>query len=675
MLIQNNCDLVYTNPEYVCLNELLELVNKHKQQQQQLRAPAMAPPSPPRTPPKINRRHVPLPPRPLYENVNEFLADSLSEPIHINCDQITPERIHCPINGNQQKFLLTTAMPQQQHESSLNSTNYYINGSNSTQSSSDSSTATMIIRKSPVHCNGISAQYELHDVNNCSMNRSFLLYTQANLKSTHQTQFDCLTNSLKPNTTSTYTRRSLIETKQCNRISGRRSEPCKLEPLSPIMTSSRADLFNHNHLVNPKITYDDELICLDECDELILTTPSPPEPVLIKTPPMPNFSSSPQFDFRKTYNSLPMNRRQQKEHITNSLPRMTSLPRWSEEPTRNCFNNDNYYVIGPNDNNNQQRDDSSSGSIDVSHLIMPPPSPFRTSFHQIEDECLSNPTSSSSSAAITTTTTNTAMSSSENFTKPILNNSANKMQKKNVAKKVSFKINHENNMNSITSSGSSLTGSLSNEDEDENFTAPHIDLIKEEIFSKIFSNEDYFGKDSTNRLIYSNPLHSSSSSASSSCSSSSSSGYKSNHSQISSNKPPIGPHKSLELNCFIQSNMERLDRLKNKRLQVINGSIRSDPMDDLNEMNKLIENLMQTSTILNKEGTLRPNATSSFISPQLEPMNQSETKQIKTESAKLFQKLANEKHKSSPHTPKTTQLRNKFQLFSNNLKRTIKFQV
>ncbi|CAF0751032.1 unnamed protein product [Brachionus calyciflorus] len=188
----------------------------------------------------------------------------------------------------------------------------------------------------------------------------------------------------------------------------------------------------------------------------------------------------------------------------------------------NIFNNVNYYYVpnSLNSSSDQLCSDNSETESSLCSLILQPPSPFKSP----KQSCL-------------------------------------KLEKPLNSKKVSFLINNSVSSRSSTSSCSSISSASSSEVVLQG-PVKELDLIQEKIFSKIFANQDYFVSDLINKIE-----SASSSSIPSSCASSTSSqssGYKSCQ---SSNTSKIINQSSIELKEFIDTNRDRLDRLKIRRNQ------------------------------------------------------------------------------------------------------------
>lgn len=482
-------NIAFTNPEYMSFDELVKLTSTFQQtSNNKLGPPPSKPPQPPpKTPPIIRHpkpKHLkpptflpPPPPVPLYQNVN-----------------VSPT-----------------------------STSTIL--SDISSSNSSSSNATMIIRKSPLASFTTNSIFEEEQDEVCSIIIN-------DVKSSNISP-PPLAPVFKLNTPRIINRLSLLNESNNNNnnnntINRRRSEPGsnskRMTSLSPIMTSSRADL---NSLVNNQQKNKNSLFeVFSEIEEEINSL----EPTIIDSPPLlTNYN----------FNSLPTRSRTKFE--TNSLPRNLLQ---NSETKSNCFNNCNYYyVTNLESNSNSSVDEHLSlddNSIDSSlcSIVLQPPSPFKS------------PKQASSILARKTST--------------------------NAAKKVSFMINENVDNRSSISSSSSCSSISSAGSCDQ---VQELDLIKEKIFSKIFSNQDYFVSDLINKIESASASSIPSSCASST--SSSSSGYKSQHSsriqapqvpqvtkEASSNKIPRN-QSTVELSEFIESNRYRLDRLKTKRNNLI----------------------------------------------------------------------------------------------------------
>lgn len=440
----------FSNPEYMSFDDLAKLTAEYKLKQtpnSKLGPPPSKPPAPPpKTPPAIRHRKAPPPP-PLYQNVNTSPSNSI---------------------------LL----------SEISSSN------------SSSSNATMIVRKSPPQSMNTNSLYEEDDDEVCSMILNDLRSPPPRMP----------VNKL--NTPRIINRLSLNESRTASNPQSdrRRSMPDKtkrMDSISPIMTSSRADL-NSVTINNQNRNFYGIFNGIQEEMNVL-------EPTIINSPPPP-----PQM---LNFNSLPHRSRQKFE--THSLPKQTPKP--------NCFNNVNYYCAAePNSNSSSDEQMMSDDSIESSlcSLVLQPPSPFK----------------------------------SPNSKQPSI--IARKPGHTSITKKVSFQMQ----VNMSTSPTDSLCSSLSSTSSSDlaHGQVQELDLIKEKIFSKIFSNEDYFVSDLLHKI------ESASASSCGSSTSSASSGYKSNQSSGAFQQQKLVKNQSsVELNEFIATNRDRLDRLKVKRTQLI----------------------------------------------------------------------------------------------------------
>jgi hypothetical protein len=147
-------DLAFSNPEYMCFNELRELLSQKKPSttcnttasrtpiRKGHRPVPLPPPARPPPPPPTNKP-PPIPPK-LYQNV-----PILTEPIHIECYSL--QSTHPTANllkiGEEQTENNSTFINMT--DSTYGSSMILLQSSSSMYNNSDSSTATMIIRSSP----------------------------------------------------------------------------------------------------------------------------------------------------------------------------------------------------------------------------------------------------------------------------------------------------------------------------------------------------------------------------------------------------------------------------------------------------------------------------------------------------------------------------------------------
>ena len=581
----------YSNPEYMSFDELTKLseslLKNLANPNSSIKlgpAPSKPPPPPPKTPPKIKHTKPRLP---LYQNVPDDLlpqknvptSDSYLDEIHIDC--FAPPKT--PINSSRKEFLLTTTSANY-----LSSTLNY--NSSLSINSSDSSTATMIVRKSPQYTRVARDESEIDEAE-CSIVISNDLSPSQRLKITCNPNINLDGHFLLINNSRLDTPCSAYANKRSTSASADSSNSSSktnklISSLSPIMTSSRADLYITNAEDNTLLP------CSPSCAN--------------------------KFGILKT------------------------------NTQQHCFNNNNYFMANSEpvkaSKDSVSPDTSLSSHSSLSSLILLPPSPFKTPI--VESE----------------------------------------RKQPSTIKKVSFAIREETGYGRVEETKhrrSSLTlgfvtttttssASSSSVSPDSSISST---LSKEKmLLTKIFSNDDYFiGPNFRNFHIESSSISSMPISSSSSCSSTSSStsstssGYKSNQScslhQISTNVSEVNATarvyangNNVELNSFIETNLERLNRLKNKRNQIFNTS----------KLNKLSFEAQQSFEEFAKVESLTPSVKS--LSPNNENVsetpcngNKNSNFLIKTESAKLFQKLFNfSKSTSNSSTPiKTTLMPNK----------------
>lgn len=556
--------MAFTNPEYMTSSELNEailkynridtskILNKSNTNSMKRRAVPLPPPpqyipAPPQSPPPLIHRTK------LYQNVDHFNQYQREHPIdsiHIDCDFFrTPKS-----NYTENNLLM------QANNNSL----YLVNNNSAT---SDSSSATMIVKKSPTN-------YSKSSISSGSLN------------------YDLDDND------------DLLCAQAVLRVSDKNSK--FIGSLSPIMTSSRADLNITSRVainLNPDINEEDEY------DEKLTT-------LIQKTPPTV-------FQNQLT-NSLPCNRVKQNQFKRFSFNKEQDLIETTMiNDQKKSFNNYNYELV---------MDDQASTSLSsVDSLILLPPSPFKSSL-------LATPQNKSNIKTITT--------------------QCNKQS----TKKVSFLIRETHHTRSIEqlyydddydedefiicaeddkplrrhrrnslSSGSSSSCS----------TNSSINIVSNSILKSkiIFSNNHYFI--SADKQASSSASSSSSSipacSSSSSCSSTSSasSGYNSNQSASINQLADKYMFKPSELDTFIKTSRDRLERLKQKRTQIITEN--TFKLEDEKDEDFV---RMETNTLNRKE----QNQTDKSMTSS----NYADSLLFKNVSAKLFQKLLGSSKQNSP---------------------------
>jgi hypothetical protein len=731
-------------------------------------APSHPPPPPPRTPPRIQTRpHMankpPIvlrrkPSLPLYQNVANIYTNQMLEE---SCASL-------------ESCCSTLSSMSSQHANDINNS-YQINSN----SSSASSNATMIIRRSPINHNHHHHHHHHHQQQHQNQQ---LLSSTVNTSSELIMSDDCLLliedDMMADDLTPPPHLHNAIDSSSMNRTlkaaentvvtqslpaacnSGNTKSIASM--LSPIMTSSRADLKRttpaqqHRH---------DQQLRVHKAVPLFMVHPVPSSPqnqmrqsnhqVEKNTPIL----SMDRAKTRSLFNSLPtrsikntpppsrsIQNDQQKQsitqtpaiiaHTTNSLPRHVTLQRpetiLSTPPT---FNNCNYFQTQLN--NVSDVLDSSSGAMNTTpdessilsassvlgaHLPLPP-SPFKSSPKSktpIEE----------AAASVAPAKFHSILSLNRN--KSGAQQNVPNGSHSTATKKVSFMLdavciiadsrNDESISSFSSSSGASSSSSSSsmsvpsNGDEDaeeESFvsyqqrslspskhalcaspvppthqnTAEDLDLLKERIFSKIFSNEDYFFGahnnanriDSASATSIQSTCSSSSSSSVSSTTSSSSSGYKSSnmsslliqntiqqHQDVITTKQPLVINKvtqpkpavplvtGTELDCFIEANRERLSRLKDKRSQLVNtimsqvdGGMSMVPTSDADEEANSNNDDSSTSMLLRTSNSSGVSGEDVVVASENSSID---TMIIKTESARLFQKI----FQSASRVAKTT---------------------
>jgi len=365
--------------------------------------------------------------------------------------------------------------------------------------------------------------------------------------------------------------------------------------LSPIMTSSRADLKEFRQ------------VCLNDLNEshsFIVNKESVPPPV----PPRPVLTH--------LTNSLPFNRNQMNRHQrqrrlsfdlndfnTNETLQYMEAEQIDNTLVQKSFANQNYDPRCHRQLGNGSftaSTSSLSASSSLSSLILMPPSPFKTSASHLPKLATATPTKSN--------------------IKLIDHQPTNKQ-----VKKVSFMLRQEGallNTSDYEEADHLLARSLNRNSISSELSTSSSSLITSPADTMVFVNNDYF--------LNVHHIEPSSSSSSSTCSSSSSSssGYKSNHSAFSTNK--LSP---TDLSIFIQSNQERLERLRKKRAE-------------------LVKNTNQLSEMLDSEFQEEVKVTDTLSTPVRDQQgSHMDSAIIKNVSVKLFQTLLRTKTASNSNTP------------------------
>lgn len=550
--------MAYSNQEYMSLSELNEILLKYKLDLLQKTSSTHSTPVSSKTN-SMKRRPVPLPPPPahipapprtpplilnrpkIYQNIDHFSTQSRDElnSIHVDCNVFKTPRCSNETTTTTTNNLLMTANQN-------NSLIYLLNSQNNNSTTSDSSSATMIVKKSPPN----------------------------NYKSSISSLDDELCDEVNDD---------LLDLKPVKYIGS----------LSPIMTSSRADLNQ------PRLNVID--------DRLANRTHQPDH-----------------ASFKFVTNSLPCNRTRNfnLNRLSYSNENETTLVNNQNNTIKKSFSNYNYELV-----EHDMVETESNVSSSVDSLILMPPSPFKT-----EPNCVS---------------------ANNNHNKSSMKSEPAKHQ----AKKVSFLIRETHHARSIeqlyydeylvddeeflicaTTTGEednlnhlrrTRRNSLSSGSSSSCSTNSSINTVSTN--SKIiFTNNHYFISASKQQESSSASSSSSSIPVCSSCSStsSSSSGYKSNQSasiQQTNTKYVLGPN---ELDQFIKISRDRLERLKQKRTQIIE-----------NPNSKLMSNDDEFVRVATIERTSRETNKKSGL-------NYVDSLSIKNVSAKLFQKLLSSKQNS-----------------------------
>lgn len=275
-------------------------------------------------------------------------------------------------------------------------------------------------------------------------------------------------------------------------------KPSRKSIISPIMTSSRADL--HKQQFSYPIDIDSTPFQLNPGNNHHITHSLPFKRV-------GNHQRQRKLSFNETMEII-------EQHT--KLPETTLAQK--------SFSNFNYELQMKSHESLTASSDSLSASSSLSSLVLQPPSPFKTSIIEPSKQTPSKSNIKSST-----------------------------LQRKQI-KKVSFMLREEAVLN--TSDYDCTENLIQCQSMSPNSSMSSLDFHSDKI---IFANHDYFLNLHNNM----EPSSSSSSSASSTCSSSSStsSGYKSIN--ISSKISPS------DLNFFIQSNQDRLERLRQKRAELL----------------------------------------------------------------------------------------------------------
>jgi hypothetical protein len=667
-------------------------------------APAHPPPPPPRTPPRIQTRpHLankpPMalrrkPSLPLYQNVGSIYTNQVLEE---SCASL-------------ESCCSTLSSVSSQHANDVNNS-YQINSN----SSSASSNATMIIRRSPIVNHHHSHQHNQLLSSTANTSSELIMSDDCLLLIEDEMNADELTPPLSAIDSSSMNRTLKAEQAVTQSLPAA-TQKSITSMLSPIMTSSRADLKRtapfqqlRVHRATPLFTVqpvstqtaaqneiNTPIVSMDRTRTRTLFHSLPTRSVKRTPPPRKPIQKDPQC-FTKP------------PHTSNSLPRNVNLSS-EAAPVRSMptmFNNCNYFqaklntvsdVVLENSSANTTPDDSSilSASSVLGAQLPLPPSPFKSS-----------PKSESK---------RTADAAPAKF-HSILNLNKSKSGQQNVptgthtsTKKVSFMLDavciipdsrNDESLSSFSSTGSSSSSSSisvpshgynEEENDDESFAsyqrslspskhvlcaspfAPNnqdqLDLLKERIFSKIFSNEDYFfGANNRIESASATSIQSTCSSASSSSStSSSSSGYKSSNlssilihntttkeqdvivehsvtlSKVTKSSPPkpvaVGV-AGTELDYFIEANKERLTRLKMKRTHLVSTIIHQTevvgtvPTSDADETSN---NDDSSNSVLFRTSNSSSGESTEDVAVAGEDSS-IDTMIIKTESARLFQKI------------------------------------
>ena len=343
----------YTNPEYICLDELNNEINNYCNLNivgNKKLPPAKPPASPPKQPPQIpTRLHSTKKQQPqvhLYQNVFltkqqdvEHTSDDLSRQITINCNfNNNTNFIQTSSSLNRFEFLLR---PSENHNNRNSLFNKSLSSTTTLSSTDSSSNATMIIRKSPIHMMDYYTPI-INNTNNHNDSSNELLETLVSPCSIPPPPQSFRFNSNQKISSHRFSLENdllfINRDDQKQKNNNRRSEPPLFNKLSPIMTSSRADLNNIN----------------DELDK---------------------------------FNSLPSN-------LTNRQRKLSNI----NEDCAQEFANLNYYLIEPRPQNeleppckeminlveeddhhsniNNIKEDSINSSL--SSLVLLPPSPFKS---------------------------------------------------------------------------------------------------------------------------------------------------------------------------------------------------------------------------------------------------------------------------------------------------------
>lgn len=599
--------MAFSNPEYMTLNEINESVSKFKRD---LTSTAISTPICSGT---MKRRPVPLPPPPsiapmppqsppplvsrtkLYQNIDHFnhhLIDhnnqkEIKSPIHVNCDFFsTPAKKSNKENVN---LLIAT--------NNNNSFSYLNSNINNTTTTSDSSSATMIIKKSPT-------------------------YYKSSISSSGSCQYDSVDDNVL----------------SCNKTE---KENSKLigSLLSPIMTSSRADLNSFNNLMsrvaihlNNEIQEDVE----EDEDEKLTTL------INNKTPPSVFiYASSNRHDINDKLitNSLPCKRTRQYQFDRLNFTQQELINNNNDQQIETTlinnniksFNNYNYELVQLNGEN--EYDTTTSPNLSsVDSLILLPPSPFKS---------IEIPQSKSNIKTVDSVS-RSAKKVSFLIREPHHTRNIEQYYYDEVFEEQDqdeFLID-EQDLHHLRQRRHSLSsGSSSSCSTNSSINTGSNSILKSKI---VFSNNHYFISSDKQQSSDSSSSSSIPVSSASSCSStsSSSSGYKSNQSASASihqsnNTKYMSSFGPTELDQFIKISRDRLERLKLKRFQLVSENNLIEQKDEFIQFDTL-KRKENNSIITN----LKPITGSNYVDNVL----------FKNVSAKLFQKLLNNKSNSPCNT-------------------------
>lgn len=492
----------------------------------QLAAPRRPPPPPPRTapclPPRLHRKHQPH----IYENV--------------------------PLVGHYYNSEI-------QHDAAR----FISNVSAASSSSSASSNATVIVRKSPNHLSSTI-------INDSSMND---LIDECLVQIESDPMFQFTPRMLSQN--------SLEKTiRAATQNSSNSHSNKKVLSLSPIMTSSRSDLkppvselkkslfpetqgikqrrplhqINNNSPSNQRAHMANNFNYFLQEDLKTIRRPLSPQEntgsinsLLLLQPPSP-FKSDEESSFEEIQNGIKVN------VIESKLNSIHSILSSNKKP--NHANKRVSFMLG---NNNNEIELCHEPLMALEEIIQSDSISPKTDHSDIE--CNSSSVSSESASISIPSPT----------------------QDHDFDERPAGNLSHLSPSKNMLCCTSPCLKQMEEDAHRQQARHDQLDLFKERFFAKIFSNDGYFFSNGKEAGIES----ASATSIQSSCSSSSStsSGYKSNQSNSLHMMSTCSKVPASELDCFIESNWDRLARLKVKRSQLVSTIISQADIIEINRAN------------------------------------------------------------------------------------------